>query len=243
MEQTEGNIGYPGSISPKIVIECQEAWNFLLSPHIMGKSGKIHKFDFAFYFNGDNHLLVLGKKYSSEIRNGLAALTFFNAQGDDVGAFRKIIFCEKALSPEEKLLANALKIEVLGDVSEINYFLSTSLRQLPQLSKKKLDVGAMLSLEKEKKNEKTRKKYRDRTRLIQEVLRSASTEDGATLNNIVFKCNLNYNSARKIVDDLIKKELIGIEKNEDDKTVYRVTGDGHRVMEKMMYLEGVNSNE
>lgn len=228
---------------PLGLVASKEKWEFLMTPQIKGKSGKVHAFDFAFCLISGGNILVLGKRFSTDIRNGLAALTFFNAQGDDVGAFRKVIFSEKELSPEEKLLASALKIDVLKGLEEVNQFLSTSLRAETDSSKKRLDVSAILSLDKESKAEKSRKKYRDRTRLIQEVLSSASSEDGVTLNNIVFKCNLNYNSARRIVDDLIKKELLGIETNEDEKTVYTVTGDGHKMIEKLNYLEGVNSNE
>lgn len=230
-------------IFPQGLVSSREKWDFLMAPRIQGKSGNVHEFDFAFCLRSGRNILVLGKKYTSEIRNGLAALTFFNAQCDDVRAFRKVMFCEKELSPEEKLLANALKIDVLKELSDVNQFLSVSLNKEPEISREKLDVSAILSLEKESKNERSRKKYRDRTRLIQEVLSSASVEDGTTLNNIVFKCNLNYNSARRIVDDLIKKELLGIETNEDDKTVYTVTGDGYKMIERLRYLDGVNSND
>lgn len=243
MESKAGD-GKSSSYSfPEGLVSATEKWEFLMGPQIKGRSGKIHEFDFAFCLKGEKNLIVLGKKFSSEIRNGLAALTFFNAQSDDVSAFRKIVFCEKVFSPEEKLLANALKIEVLTDLSQVNEFLGTTMSRVREPNSVKVDVNAILSLEKESKSEKTKKKYRDRTRLIQEVLSSASVENGTTLNNIVFKCNLNYNSARNIVDDLIKKELLGIETNDEEKTVYRVTGDGHKMIEKLRYLDGVNSNE
>lgn len=240
--RTEGE-GTAETDLPSGLVSNQERWIFLMGPRIKGKSGKVHEFDFVFCLKNELDYIILGKKFSPEIRNGLAALTYFNAQSDDVSALRKIVFCEKELSPDERLLASALKIEVLKDLSQVNLFLSTSMKKNLDLKEKKLDVSTILSLQRESNGDKSKKKYRDRTRLIQEVLSSASAEDGATLNNIVFKCNLNYNSARKIVDDLIRKELLGIEKNEEEKTVYRVTRDGHRMIEKLMYLDGVNSNE
>lgn len=243
MEESAEDQVIADSDLPVGLVSNEEMWVFLMTPRIKGKSGKIHEFDFVFCLKNAHNFMVLGKKFSSEIRNGLAALTHFNAQGDDVSALRKIIFCEKELSPDEKLLASALNIEVVGDLTDVNQLLSTSMKKKLNSTEKKLDVSTLLSLQREDNREKTKKKYRDRTRLIQEVLSSASVDDGATLNNIVFKCNLNYNSARKIVDDLIRKELLGIEKNDDEKTVYRLTKDGHRMIEKLMYLDGVNTNE
>lgn len=242
MSQEEQGFSDTGSGSPFNFVECIESWTFMFMPKIIGKSGKSHEFDYGFYAGGEDNFLVLGKKYTSEIRNGLAALTYFNAQSDDVGANRKVIFSEKELPQEVKLLANALKIDVLYEMGGINSFLSASLKEKSASSDLRMDISSMLSLDKEEKIEKSKKKYRDRTRLIQEVLRSASAEEGATLNNIVFKCNLNYNSARKIVEELIRKELIGIAKDENEKTVYRITGGGSTMIEKLRYLEGMGSN-
>lgn len=216
----------------------KEGWLFLIRPSIVGKSGKSHQFDYGFFMPGKETSLILCKRFSSEIRNGLAALTLFNAHCEDVGAFRKTIVCEKGLTNEETLLASALKIEILGSLEEMNEFLGNSMKEITDVMVRRLDISSILSGKKDEHMERSKKKYRDRTKLIQEVLRSASAQDGATLNNIVFKCNLNYNSARKIVDDLIGRELIRIEKDQDDKVVYRTTGDGSRLIEKLRGMDG-----
>ena len=224
------------------IVESIETWTFLMKPKFSGKSGKVHEFDYGF-LNGTSDFLVLCKQYGHEIRNGLSLLTYFNAQSDDVGADRKVLFSERELPEEVELLASALKIEVLNDVGEVSQFLSTPIKNDNSFGKAKLDASTLLSLSKEDKSEKVRKKYRDRTRLIQEVLRSASSEEGTTLNSLVFKCNLNYNSARKIVDDLIHRELLGIIKDEAEKTVYRITGNGSQMVEKLRHLNGGNFEE
>ena len=224
------------------LVESLEDWTFLMKPKFTGKSGKVLEFDYGF-LNGVSDFLVLGKQYSHEIRNGLSLLTYFNAQSDDVGADRKVLFSERELPEEVQLLASALKIEVLNDVGEVNQFLSNPIKDGNSFGKVKLDASTLLSLSKEDKSEKVRKKYRDRTRLIQEVLRSASSEEGTTLNSLVFKCNLNYNSARKIVDDLINRELLRIIKDETEKTVYKITGTGSKMVERLRHLNGGNFEE
>ncbi len=225
------------------IVESTETWTFLMKPKILGKSGKVHEFDYGFYLNGTTDFLVLGKQLGHEIRNGLSLLTYFNAQSEDVGADRKVLFSERELPEEVELLASALKIEVLNDIVGVRLFLSNSIINGVSLGNAKMDASALLSLNKEDKSEKVRKKYRDRTRLIQEVLRSASSEEGTTLNSLVFKCNLNYNSARKIVDDLMHRELLRMLKDGDDKTVYRTTGNGFQMVEKLRHLTGGNLDE
>lgn len=225
------------------IAECRESWIYLMNPKLYGMSGRVHEFDYGFYLNGEEDFLVLGKQYGHEIRNGLSLLTYFNAQSDDVGADRKILLSEIKLPEEVELLANALKIEVLTSISEIRSFLSRSIKDGNPMGNVKLDVSSLLSLKREDKGDKVRKKYRDRSRLIQEVLRSASSEDGTTLNNLVFKCNLNYNSARKIVDELINRELLGIIKDEKDKTVYKTTGNGSQMIEKLRSINGAHLDE
>ena len=78
------------------ILSIREVWTFLMTPKLTGKSGKEHDFDFGFYLEGDDYL-VLGKLYGREIRNGLSLLTYFNAQSNDVGADRKIIFSEREI--------------------------------------------------------------------------------------------------------------------------------------------------
>ena len=225
------------------IVDCRESWIFLMGPKFAGRSGKVHEFDYGFYIGGSEDYLVLGKQYSPEIRNGLSLLTYFNAQGDDVGANKKVLFSEVDLPEEVELLANALKIDVISNLEEVSAFLSKPLRDEVPIGSSRIDVSSILSLKKKDKGDRSKKKYRDRTRLIHEVLRSASSEDGTTLNNLVFKCNLNYNSARKIVDDLIRRELLGILKDENDKTVYKTTGNGSQMMEKLRLINGVDYNE
>ena len=223
------------------IVESQESWIYSINPGIRGKSGVTYQFDYSLYYLGSEQYLIPCLKLTPEKRNRLAAIAVFNAHCDDVGAYRKVVITDRSLSSEERLLTNALKIEVFSEVTEMRRFLEGSL--VERMVNSGEEVRSVLSMTRASKAEKSRKKYRDRTKLIQEVLTSASVQDGATLNNIVFKCNLNYNSAKKIVDDLLKKELIRIEKDEEDKVVYRITGNGSKLAEKLSYMDRVNEPE
>ncbi len=224
------------------ILSIKEIWTFLMAPKLFGKSGKEHDFDFGFYLEDDGYL-ALGKLYSRDIRNGLSLLTYFNAQCNDVGADRKVIFSEREIPEEVELLANTLKIDILKNVHEVVNFLSKSLKEDGIESNNELHQSSIFSLKKDSKGDKSRKKYRDRTKLIHEVLNSASTEEGTTLNNLVIKCNLNYNSAKRIVDDLIKRELLSITKDGSDKTLYKTTGNGSQIIEKLRFINRVGHNE
>ncbi len=218
------------------------SWTFLMAPRLSGKSGREHDFDFGFYLEVEDYL-VLGKLYKREFRNGLSLLTYFNAQSNDVGADRKIVFSEREIPEEVELLANTLKIEVITNIQSVISFLSRPLKKVGQDIKGELDDSLFFTHKKDGKGIRKHKKYRDRTRLIHEVLSSAFTEDGTTLNNLVLKCNLNYNSARGIIDDLIKRELISINKDENDKTLYKTTGSGSQIMEKLRFISGDGHND
>ena len=122
-------------------------------------------------------------------------------------------------------------------------FLSKPLKEDRRATKDEIYTSSVFSSKKDSRSDKSRKRYRDRTKLIHEVLNSASTEDGTTLNNLVTKCNLNYNSARKIVDDLIKRELLSIKRNGNDKTLYKTTWSGTQIVEKLMFVNRVGYNE
>lgn len=243
MLNTSSRYNEADSIPHEKIVECKETWTFLMKPKLNGKSGKVHEFDYGFYLNGNEDFLVLGKQYGKDIRNGLSLLTYFNAQSDDVGADRKVIFCEREMPEEVELLASALKIVILNNVGDVAAFLSRSMMDNDPIGAVKFDISSILSLKNSKKNDKVTKKYRDRTMLIQEVLRSASSENGTTLNNLVFRCNLNYNSARKIVDELLRRELLGITKNGDDKAIYKTTGIGSQMIERLRVVNGGSYNE
>ncbi len=63
-----------------------------------------------------------------------------------------------------------------------------------------------------------------------------SSDACAGITSIIYKCNLNYNTALKTIDELLRKEYIKVELN-DKKREYLVTERGESFLETLATLE------
>lgn len=209
---------------------------------VRGKSGLYHSFDIVLTSrrNPDSRIVCIILDGNSSSRS--TKMSTFYVHSVDISAQRMIVLSTEPSTLEERMLSSSLGIEMyrvdLGGQRESRGRGS---------AKQNLDLPEPApqdhrSNDEDENGRKSRKKYRDRTQIIHEILDSTSTEEGATITRIIFRCNLNYNSARKIIQDMLRKELLSMRRDRDNKKVYRITSIGSDLLDKLHFYDAVNSN-
>lgn len=206
-----------------------DSWNALQGATVKGKSGLDHRFDFLLSSKDEPVKTIVCMILEDAGTEGSARLSTFYAHAMDVSADRMIVLTSKGASLEQRMLSTSLGIELfqLGDSGRKDSQPARPSRAQTEGTEAKASLRG-------------RKKYRDRTQIVHEILTSTSAEEGATITRIIFRCNLNYNSARAIIEDMVKKELIAIKHNEENKKVYRITKMGSNLLEKLHFYDSIN---
>lgn len=82
----------------------------------------------------------------------------------------------------------------------------------------------------------THARKREKMEIMKDVLNFIRQKDGASITNIITKCNLNYTSALKILDRLIEKDYLEIE-IAGIKNIYVMTDKARSFLETVPYYE------
>lgn len=217
----------------------EKDWKFEFNSIARGNSGLDHKFDLLLKSRSNDGEKIVCIILGYGVRERSARMSTFYAHSRDVSAGRMFVFTAEPPSMEEKMLSTSLGMEVCqfgksGEIKEKGRTAVSFAEQAGDLVTTSPDERKKVSVR------KSHKRYRDRTQIIHEILNSTSSEDGATITKIIFRCNLNYNSARNIIEDMLKKELIAIRKGDDDKKVYRITKIGSNLLEKLHFYDALN---
>ena len=69
------------------------------------------------------------------------------------------------------------------------------------------------------------KSKRDRTAIMAEIMQLLS-RDSQGITSIIYRCNLNYRSATRVLDELIARKYVEMRKDQEMKTSYEITSEG-----------------
>lgn len=216
-------------------------WKFEFNSNALGNSGLTHKFDLLLTSRENEGEKIVCIILGTGVKERSTRMSTFYAHARDVSAGRMIVLTAEPPSMEEKMLSTSLGMEVyqFGNSEETKEGWSGI---KPNDGHAGIILGSSHGDKEKTPARKSRKRYRDRTQIIHEILKSTSSDSGATITRIIFRCNLNYNSARNIIEDMLRKELIAMRKEDDDKKVYRITDIGSNLLEKLHFYDALNGS-
>lgn len=143
----------------------------------------------------------------------------------NAGAQRYIVVSKLQLYENQLNFCRDLNVEI---VSSIIMTHSGENRPVSHFSLRSSDTSDGVS-------HSTRKK-RDRTAIIKEILQLAKHYENLGITKIIYKCNLNYLSAKNLLDEMIDRELLEIVSSETSNKAYRITGVGQSTLKKLVSL-------
>ncbi len=217
----------------------RENWTFSINAVIKGRSGLRHRFDFLISSLEEQNKFIVCMLLKEDSTETMVRITTFYAHSADVAASKAIIISEAEPPLEVRMLSNSLGIEIFTNGRKSSGHFGALNGRIAGENKKNSGSQARKKL---KVSGERKKKYRDRTRIIHEILSSATGPEGATITRIIFKCNLNYRTAKEIVSDMLKKDLLSVRETEEAKRVYKITKTGSSILEKLYFYDSVNRN-
>lgn len=90
---------------------------------------------------------------------------------------------------------------------------------------------SMISVEDKKDNGSRRR--RDHTRIIHDILTLAKGSGEIGITKIIYKCNLNYRSALRAVNELLDGKLLEIGDSSGAKQKYQITNEGLNLLDEL----------
>ena len=232
-EQNSNDEDLLKTISNTMDIDLIE-WRFIRNFSIKGTSETVHTFDYVLQSIKTNDIVpVLNMRDFTG--NRYEKILLHRVKTADIGATSGVILVASDLDPKERSLCNICNFNVVraphNNSSNASYNIGKSL------------ANRLLGMDREVKYSqaanKSKRRNRDRTKITQEILETVFSMEGASITQLIYRCNLNYKSAKEIMGDLIKRELIKTARNGDSNMKYEITDRGKRILERLRVYESV----
>ncbi len=88
-----------------------------------------------------------------------------------------------------------------------------------------------------RKRGRVQRRNRDRTKIVMDILSNVQYMRGASITQLIYKCNLNYKSAKSILSDLISRELLKVVLYDEQVRKYELTERGRTALERLRVTE------
>jgi hypothetical protein len=174
--------------------------NFVTS----GTDGTVNSFEYILISKRDFQKIpiVILKGSKSERMDQIAVL---HLKSKSIGATQKIAITNQVCTPYENFLAGIFNVTVIREGATINLSdneasnrntLKTVKREgTPNASEKQPEQAR-----RKRESASLARKRRDRTKIVHDILELADSYGSLGITKIIYRCNLNYNSAQKIMN-------------------------------------------
>lgn len=209
-------------------------WKIVFRGTIRGKSQILHYFDMVMESDINTTLApVLFLRSTDE--NKSSKIMLHKVKSDDVSANISFVMTDFSMEPKDRILCEMshLRIVNLSNFSNgtlisdqfhnVFYDVSESVRR---------ETNDSIFSEKPKI---FRRRNRDRTKIIQDVLESVLYMKSASITQLIYKCNLNYKSAKGLLNDMISKDLLKLVEYSSIGKRYELTDRGRKMLEKLQF--------
>lgn len=221
-------------ISEIIGIDPRE-WRIVFNGTIRGKSQILHYFDIVMESELNRTLApVLFLRATDD--NKASKIMLHKVKSDDVSANLSYVFSDFALDPKDRILCEMSHLKIIRVDEKHNETMISS-----RLHNAFYDVGE--SVKKDTNNEMYaerpkifRRRNRDRTKIIQDVLESVLYMKSASITQLIYKCNLNYKSAKELLNEMISKDLLKIVEYSSIGKRYEMTDKGRKMLERLQFF-------
>ena len=200
-----------------------EIWELSAGKTLSGKSGVQHNVDFLAE-SGNGRMIFLNARCSAD--SILEVTGKLHAVRLDLGVEKGFIICSGFHDNRDILKGNQGITDLIISGVKLGKLARYPRETTEPETKPFAGQHSYVSLK------------RDRTKIIADIMQLLNSEKNG-ITGIIYKCNLNYNSATRIINDLLDKKYIELQKD-DRKSFYSLTPDGREVLKVMNKLLDLN---
>ncbi len=201
-----------------------EKWNLIEDHIVENEGGEPKRFEYVLKHYTDNDrqiLLATGNNLPENISS-------FCNQVKGVKATIIGLIIGNSLSVDEKDLARTSGVTLLSS-ARISY----SSGKMKEILKPVITVTNTYQY---KDHTRHKAKRRSRTEVVGDILSVLNEEGGMSITKIIYKCNLNYLYAVRILDYLISKRLLLLN-DLGNRRIFRITDDGKDLLHKLSTID------
>lgn len=210
------------------IIPDYEMWDLKSNFVSKGINGVSYSFEYALISRKDEEkvpvILLRGNK--NDRLDQIAAL---HLKSKAINASRKIAISSTFCTPYENFLAGMFNVTLVRENSleSVQFGESeTRTRNIVKSVRRANPTPGLGSGSNRKREYNANRKRRDRTKIVHDILELADSNVSFGITKIIYRCNLNYNSAQTIINDLIDRRLLEILNTNGAKKKFRITETG-----------------
>jgi len=209
-------------------------WRIVFRGTIRGKSQILHYFDLVMESEMNKALAPILFLRSTD-ENKASKIMLHKVKSDDVSANLSYVLTDFPMEPKDRILSEMSHLKVIN----VGQFQNGRLIS-DRFHNAFYDVTETVrrNANDEIFSEKPkifRRKNRDRTKIIQDVLESVLYMKSASITQLIYKCNLNYKSAKNLLNEMISKDLLKIVEYSSIGKRYEMTDRGRKMLERLQF--------
>jgi predicted transcriptional regulator len=192
-----------------------------IEPKSVDQSSGIERaYDASVVSTDGNERLIVFRADDDDITNKIAMA---NVVGNLIKASMSCVLLNRKPTDRERVMAESLNVKIIENVSLIN-------------EGRKYDIISVNAYKKIENNAFPQSLRRHRAQIMGDVLKYLRNSEGAGITSIVYKCNLNYKAANRIITEMIKKNLLFVELS-GKKKIFRITRNGEDFLDRISGLD------
>lgn len=209
-------------------------WRIVFKGTIRGKSQILHYFDLVME-SDRNRVLAPVLFLRSTDENKASKLMLHKVKSDDISANLSYVMTDFPMDPKDRILCEMSHLKVVNVGNFQNGRLVSD-----RFHNAFYDVSETIrrTTNDEIFSEKPkifRRRNRDRTKIIQDVLESVLYMKSASITQLIYKCNLNYKSAKSLLNEMIGKDLLKLVEYSSIGKRYEMTDKGRKMLERLQF--------
>ncbi|MCL5881455.1 MAG: hypothetical protein M1592_02595 [Candidatus Thermoplasmatota archaeon] len=251
MEVAEFSSKRKAQISSDEIMFNLDDWDLETNFSIMGSSKIIHQFDYALVSLNDRSEIIPIAVLTGTKQERMESIVLLHLRTKDLSLSRKFAISGSTVTPYENFLSGMFSVPVVKAVVlanedktvRISYDgVNSKSSMIPESQKSTAKKPDHEEIESEisMKDEITMRHRRDHTMIMHDILSLARTYGDLGITKIIYKCNLNYRSALRAVNELLDNKLIEISDNGGAKQKYKITTEGLSMLEEMRHFTFVH---
>lgn len=230
--------GQQPNIGPDEVVFNLDDWN-LKQDYVAKEDGRnLLKFDYALIsVNNEKEVIPINVLTGNKTER-MDQIVLLYLRAKSVFLQKRYAITSINVTPYENFLSGIFTVPIVRSVvlKDHNGFMRISADGITEVEQnsgsnekqnKSLSTleGSNVQSEEEKKDLSNRRR-RDHTRIIHDILSLAKNNGEIGITKIIYKCNLNYRSALRAVNELLDGKLLEIGNASGAKQKYQITSEG-----------------
>ena len=258
-EETEVSVtemGYArspqSSIGPDEVVFNLKDWNLKQEYTLRSDDKFVHRFDYALISTANEKDVIPINVLSGNKTERMDQIVILYLRTKNLSLQKRFALSAINVTPYENFLSGIFSVPIVKSIvlKDSNGFLRITpdgINEVEKTSSSPFRFNKRDAFEQEiaaapdEKRDSINRRRRDHTKIIHDILALAKSSGEIGITKIIYKCNLNYRSALRAVNELLEGKLLAIGESAGAKQKYQITTEGLLLLDdlkKFNFIKG-----